>query len=267
MTTVSCTASDAHSNVASGSFTVTVEDTTAPGLSGFPADQTVEATGASGAVATYSTPTAEDLVDGALLVSCTPTSGSTFELGATTVDCTVTDAHGNASTASFTVTVEDTTAPVLTVPTDIAVDAVGPEGVAVMFAASASDVVDPSPAVTCTPSSGATFDIGSTTVQCTASDAAGNTSSDSFEVHVRGAAEQAEALAAAVEDVGPGKSLSSKVSTLRAQIDADDGAGACETIVSLLGEVSAQSGKQIASGQADAIVARAEQIGDILGCG
>src|SRR5204863_9802055 len=50
-----------------------------------------------------------------------PTSGSTFAIGATTattttVTCTATDAHGNTGSASFNVTVQDKTAPVLTVP-------------------------------------------------------------------------------------------------------------------------------------------------------
>ena len=46
-------------------------------------------------------------------VTCTPASGTTFALGATTVNCSATDAAGNEATGSFTVTVRDTTAPVL----------------------------------------------------------------------------------------------------------------------------------------------------------
>jgi hypothetical protein len=49
----------------------------------------------------------------------------------------------------------------------------------------ASDAVDPHPAVTCAPASGATFAVGATTVTCTARDATGNESSASFKVTVR----------------------------------------------------------------------------------
>lgn len=52
------------------------------------------------------------------------------------------------------------------------------------FAASASDLVDPNPGVVCTPGSGSTFAIGTTTVTCTARDASGNQASASFAVTV-----------------------------------------------------------------------------------
>jgi hypothetical protein len=45
-------------------------------------------------------------------VTCTPTSGSTFALGLTTVECTAVDLAGNKATpVTFTVNVVDTTAP------------------------------------------------------------------------------------------------------------------------------------------------------------
>ena len=49
---------------------------------------------------------------------------------------------------------------------------------------SATDAVTASPVVTCTPPSGSTFTIGVTLVQCTASDAAGNSISESFAVTI-----------------------------------------------------------------------------------
>jgi hypothetical protein len=94
---------DSSGLTASGSFTVTVADTTPPSLN-LPGGITAEATGAAGAAVSY-TATATDLVDGSVPVSCTPASGSAFPAGTTTVSCAASDAHGNAATGSFTVTV------------------------------------------------------------------------------------------------------------------------------------------------------------------
>lgn len=64
------------------------------------------------AVVNYPTPVATDNCTTPVPVSCDHPSGSTFPLGTTTVTCTATDNAGNSSTASFTVTVNDATAPV-----------------------------------------------------------------------------------------------------------------------------------------------------------
>ncbi|MGC8952805.1 HYR domain-containing protein, partial [Chloroflexus sp.] len=52
-----------------------------------------------------------DAVSGAVAVTCTPASGSTFPLGTTTVTCTATDAAGNTASGSFTITVTSASAP------------------------------------------------------------------------------------------------------------------------------------------------------------
>jgi HYR domain len=180
-TKVTCSATDAHGNKSSASFTVTVQDTTPPTIVGTPSDITTEATGPSGAVVTYTSPTASDSVDGSVGVSCSPSSGSTFALGTTQVTCSATDAHSNSSSTHFDVKVQDTTPPSLTVPSDITKEATGPSGAAVSFSATASDVVDASPTVTCKVGStvvhsGDTFALGTVTVSCTAKDASNNES-------------------------------------------------------------------------------------------
>jgi len=85
----------------------------APDLTGpritVPPPITVEATGPLTRVAFVVT--ANDDVDGPVPASCTPASGTAFPLGSTTVTCTAVDTHSNSSTASFDVTVIDTTAP------------------------------------------------------------------------------------------------------------------------------------------------------------
>ena len=81
----------------------------------------------------------------------------------------------------------DATPPVVTVPDDIVVDATGPSGAAVAYEASATDDGDGPVPVACDPPSGGVFPIGTSTVTCYASDAAGNEATASFSVHVKGA--------------------------------------------------------------------------------
>jgi hypothetical protein len=183
-TTVTCSATDLSGNTGSASFTVTVVDTTPPVVT-VPSDMTGEATGPGGAVVTYSA-SAVDLVDGTLTPTCGPLpSGSTFPFGATTVTCSATDTRGNTGSASFTVTVVDTTPPVVTVPSDRTVQATGPGGAVVTYSASAVDLVDGTLTPTCgSLSSGKTFPLGATTVTCSAIDTRNNTGTASFTVTV-----------------------------------------------------------------------------------
>ncbi len=183
-TTINCSAEDAAGNVATGSFTVTVQDTTAPVLSGTPVDFTLEATGA-GTIATFTSPTATDAVGPPNpAVTCTPASGSSFALGATTVSCSAFDYSGNQATSSFTITITDTTAPVLFLPDTVTAEATGPSGASVSYTASASDLVDGPTSPSCTPTSGSTFALGTTTVGCSATDLSGNEATGSFSVVV-----------------------------------------------------------------------------------
>jgi hypothetical protein len=66
----------------------------------------VSATGPGGAMVTYVvTATDPDNEPSTLKLSCSPSSGSTFPVGETTVACTASDPAGNTSHASFKVTV------------------------------------------------------------------------------------------------------------------------------------------------------------------
>ena len=103
VTAVVCTATDSHSNTAIGSFTVTL--IVAPILT-LPANFSVEATGPTGAIVMY-VATAEGGT-----ITCTPPSGSMFPLGPTLVQCSATG-PGGTSNGNFTVTVVDTTPPII----------------------------------------------------------------------------------------------------------------------------------------------------------
>ena len=181
---IALTVTDAAGNTSTAIVTVTIVDTRPPALS-LPVAVAAEATGPAGAAVTFAA-TAADLVDGAVAPNCVPASGSSFAIGATTVTCSATDAHGNASSAAFTVTVTDTTPPTVLLPANFTAIATSIGGAAVTYAATAVDLVDGAVAPTCTPASGSLFAPGTTTVTCSAQDAHGNQSaSSSFTVQVQ----------------------------------------------------------------------------------
>src|SRR6266550_527275 len=183
-TTVKCSVTDGGGLTTSGSFHVTVQDTTAPSLV-LPADQTAEATGSAGARVGFTT-SAGDSVDGPVSVDCDHASGDTFALGTTTVICSATDTAGNPASGFFLVRVKDTTDPSLTgMPSDMTLTTGNPAGATLSYAApGAADVADPAPTVACLPATGSSVAVGATKVTCTATDAAGNSTSASFMVTV-----------------------------------------------------------------------------------
>jgi Calx-beta domain/HYR domain len=186
-TTVNCSARDAAGNEATGSFKVSVGDTTAPSLTVPSNTIVVEATDASGAAVNFANDvSANDAVDPSPSINCTPASGTTFALGPTQISCTAKDAVGNESAAkTFDVKVQDTTAPSISgMPSDINETAPSSVGAVIDYTnPKASDLVDGNNvAVNCSPPSGSTFPLGKTTVTCSATDKAGNKAEESFKV-------------------------------------------------------------------------------------
>ncbi|WP_181952603.1 PxKF domain-containing protein [Vulcaniibacterium gelatinicum] len=178
---VRLTVTDDQGASASAECGLFVHDVTPP-LITVPGDLTVEADSAAGAAVSYAV-TAQDAVDDEFPypLACTPPSGSVFPLAAapakalaTPVACAATDSAGNTANAGFTITVQDTTPPVITVPGALGVEATGADGAVAHFDATTLDVVDGAGVADCTPPSGSTFPLGDTTVTCTASDARGN---------------------------------------------------------------------------------------------
>ena len=158
-------------------------------------DPTVEATGPDGADATYEVKAFDPTSGNPLTATCDKPAGTVgsgdffvtghFPLGQTTVTCDTTTEDLTPVEATGTVTVQDTTPPVVTVPANITTSTDNPGGKAVTYGdATATDIVDGSLTPTCSPASGSTFPVGTTTVTCSATDSHGNTGSASFTVTV-----------------------------------------------------------------------------------
>jgi hypothetical protein len=125
-----------------------------------------------------------------------------YPVGTTTITWTATDAAGNSASAIQTIKVLDIEAPVFSpsIQSILTVNATSPAGAVVTFDLNVTDNVKVT-TVSCAPGSGSQFPNGSTQVQCTASDAAGNTSSKSFSVNVLDAHQQLESLMQMVKDL------------------------------------------------------------------
>ncbi len=116
-------------------------------------------------------------------LECTPPSGSTFPKGTTTVRCVAGDAAGNRATNTFTITIRDHEPPRITCPDQLALATDGETAVG-NYDVSARDNCDGAVTVQCTPAAGSVFPLGTTTVQCVAVDASGNSSQRRFDVVV-----------------------------------------------------------------------------------
>jgi hypothetical protein len=187
--TITLTVDDSYGNTASDSVLVTVVDTSAPAITGCPANVTVR-TGPGRStcdqVVSWTPPTATDNCSLASFTS-THMPGDTFPVGTTTVTCIATDAANNSTTCSFTVTVVDDTLPVIPCPADITVNNdPGVCGALVTYAApvGTDNCAGATTAQTAGLPSGATFPIGTTVNTFEVTDAAGNKASCSFRVTV-----------------------------------------------------------------------------------
>jgi HYR domain-containing protein len=162
----------------------------------------------------------------------------------------------------------DATPPVLSLPASFAVDATSAAGAQVNYVATASDDFPGTPTIACTPATGSIFPIGDDAVACTATDAAGNASTGSFVITVRGAADQAGALAAMVAGlagtVNPGV-----VTSLTQQIERSIAAVApesCAEFAKLEQHVAKLPGKVLAPESAAALLAASQRIRAVQGC-
>jgi hypothetical protein len=162
----------------------------------------------------------------------------------------------------------DVTPPTLLLPADIEVDATSPAGATVTYAVSATDDVDPTPVVTCSPPSGSTFPLLATTVTCTATDAAGNTASGTFEVLVKDANQQLEDTIGLIVSwhVKLGTSLPDKLELARGFFASGAVNAGCAMLHSFNNQVKAQSGKKLTVDQGSELTVRTVRIWNVSGC-
>jgi hypothetical protein len=183
---ITVTVKDADNNETTCVVGFTLNDTTAPTIN-CPANITKSTDPNQCAAIVSFAPTATDNCSGVGTPTCMPPSGSSFPKGTTTVTCTVKDAANNQSApCSFTITVNDTQAPVIVCPSSVTVPAAtGQCSATVSY--SAPGVGDNCPGVgapLCAPPSGSSFAKGTTMVTCTVKDAANNQSACSFTITV-----------------------------------------------------------------------------------
>jgi hypothetical protein len=192
-TTVTYTATDAKNNKATCSFVVTVTnpcltDTVKPTIVNCPAN-IVKATATTSSTATWALPTATDNCTIASFIG-THNSGTTFQIGVTTVTYTATDAKNNKATCAFTVTVSnpclnDTIPPVFAnCPVSIVQTTVGITAIVDWTPPTITDNCSIKPTLSSNFSPGAVFPRGITTVIYTARDDNNRASTCSFTITV-----------------------------------------------------------------------------------
>ena len=165
-TTVTWTATDSAGYTATAWQAVWVRDTTPPTIA--LADVTAEATGLLTTL-DIGAPTVTDADPNPTVTNDAPAEG--FPLGTTTVTWTATDSGGRTTTVTQTVTVRDTTPPVVTPPPDITAEATGSLTTLDIGTPTVTDA-DPNPTVT--NDAPESFPPGETAVTWTATDSSDN---------------------------------------------------------------------------------------------
>jgi gliding motility-associated-like protein len=179
-TPVTFTAIDPSGNTSTCTFNVIVVDNTHPVIAQCPSDITVSANDDCQALVNWTPPTAAD--NCTVVMTSTHTPGALFNFGVTTVTYAAEDAAGNVTTCSFDVTVEDTTAPVISnCPSDITVAVESNCETVVTWTAPTADD-NCSVVLTSSHTSGSAFSAGTTTVTYSATDPSGNVTTCSFKV-------------------------------------------------------------------------------------
>jgi hypothetical protein len=186
--TYTVTVTDVNGCTRTSSSTVSAPDNTPPSIT-CPSTQTLAAgasctalansyTGLATASDNCSTPT----------VTQSPASGTTLSLGANTITLTATDASNNTAACTFTANVTDITAPTITCPANVTVNAsalCNATLASYTSSTTASDNCTANPNKTQSPASGTSIGLGPNTITMTATDNSSNLRTCTFTVTVR----------------------------------------------------------------------------------
>jgi large repetitive protein len=168
MTTVTWTAFDTSGNIASDTQIVTINDTTPPVVES-PLDIIVEASSATGMAISIGDARVSDSIG---VDSVTNNAPDLFYLGNTTITWIATDNFGNSANSTQTITILDTTAPIITPPPDVVIEAQGASSnVVAIGVADASDIVG---VISIENDAPDVFSLGDNLVTWTVTDASGN---------------------------------------------------------------------------------------------
>jgi hypothetical protein len=269
VTTITWTATNTAGLTSTASQKVTVEDKEKPVITA-PADvssgnspglaSAVVAVGAASALDNCHDVSVESARnDGAAL-------DAPYNVGATSIVWTARDAAGNTAAATQTVTVLDIEAPKVTVPADMKVYATSPAGAVANYPVLWSDNVRVTD-ISCAPVSGSMFPMGSSTVTCTASDAAGNQTSKSFNVNVVGPEEQVGDLIAYVLSLDlPNGTTNPLVNQLRAAFSADGSQISCTKMSDFISMVGNKVDPVAYDRESSYMLGEATRIMGAMGC-
>jgi hypothetical protein len=190
-----------------------------------------------------------------------------YPVGVTTITWTATDASGNFATATQTVTVVDVEAPVFAAraASVMEVNATSPNGALVKYDVHVGDNVGVTSLV-CEPPSGSVLSAGPHPVTCTASDAAGNSSSESFSVNVIDAHQQLFNLINYVTSLGlPDGTAQPLLNQLNAAYNQDSHDQSCKKIGDFMSMVGKKDAN-IQSADATFMLGEASRIMSAMGC-
>jgi hypothetical protein len=196
---------------------------------------------------------------------------------------------------------EDTTPPVLAVPEDMVVEATSEQGAEVTYTVTAQDNVDGNATleedgstivqddvggnidISCEPASGTTFPIGNTTVECSATDEAGNEGTASFTVTVNPppspltpAQEAIDELISIIENLDdnvPQDVKASLIAVLNEVLNIlndnnpDNDESVCRTLDAFINQVNAnERSDTLTADDADELSTQGEEIRNALDC-
>jgi Tol biopolymer transport system component len=196
---------------------------------------------------------------------------------------------------------EDTTPPVITVPDDIVVEATSEQGAEVTYTVTAQDNVDGNATleedgstitqddiggdidISCEPASGSVFPIGDTTVECSATDEAGNEGTASFTVTVNPppspltpAQEAIDELISIIENLDdnvPQDVKASLIAVLNEVLNIlndnnpDNDESVCRTLDAFINQVNAnERSDTLTADDADELSTQGEEIRNALDC-